>query len=63
MLNIKFKKSCLVRCVKDDLGISLNKIYKVIESNPFSICIYNDYGIKFWYNKKYFREEKSNEQK
>lgn len=58
MLNIKFKKSCLVKCVKVDLGISLNKVYKVVESNPFSVCIYNNFGIKYWYNEKYFEEVK-----
>lgn len=64
MLNIKSKKLCLVRCIfKYAPGLSYGKSYEVIDRIPKGICVYNNFGIKYYYNERYFREVKSNEQK
>lgn len=64
MLNIKFKKSCLVRCVfKYAPGLTYGKLYNVVDRIPNGICVYNNFRLKYYYNEKYFEEVKSNEQK
>lgn len=62
MLNIKSKKLCSVKCkVLGVKGITPNRIYKVIRCDYRLICIYNDYGLSYWYNREYFEEVKSND--
>lgn len=63
MLIIKSKKLCSVKAKKTIKGITKDRIYTVLNKNIGFICIYNDYGIKYWYSEKNFREVKSNEQK
>ena len=58
MLNIKSKKLCSVKSRKTIKGITKDKLYTILDKNRGCICIYNDYGIKFWYSEKYFREVK-----
>lgn len=58
MLNTKYKKLCLVKCVNDGLGITVGKEYKVYSSLPHSIMIANDHDIIRWYNKNYFERVK-----
>lgn len=56
MLNTKSKKLCLVKSNVEIKGLTKDKVYKVISKTFNCICIYNDLGIKFYYNKRYFRE-------
>lgn len=58
MLNTKYKKLCLVKCIKEGRGITVGKVYRVTSSIPHSIMINNDYDIYSWYNKKYFERMK-----
>lgn len=58
MLNIRYKKLCLVKCVVEMVGITLNKEYKVLARVGNNIQIKNDYGLYFWYNKKFFERVK-----
>lgn len=62
MLNTKSKKLCLVKCkVLGVRGIRPSVKYKVIDYDHRLICIYNDYGLSYWYNREYFEEVKSND--
>ena len=57
MLNTKYRRLCLVKCIQKNVGgITLNKIYRVIETSPKGVCIYNNYGMKYWYSREYFKE-------
>lgn len=58
MLNTKYKKLCLVKCIKDGEGLTVGKEYKVYCSIPRSIMVYNNYDIICWYNINYFERVK-----
>lgn len=55
MLNTRYKKSCLVKCIKPFKGLTLNKVYRVIQKNETSYSVINDYGFNNWYSKKLFK--------
>lgn len=58
MLNTKYKKLCLVKCINSGQGITIGKTYKVFSEIPHSLLIRNDYDIISWYGKKYFERVK-----
>lgn len=55
MLNTKYKKLCLIKCIKPFKGLTLNKTYRVIQKNDTSYSIINDYGFNNWYSKRLFK--------